>query len=89
MPLREEQLAHHFKTRARPAAQPVDVRRGGAEDLGSAAAVVVAFGCGMSGLLMGLCLAASPWPFLAFGFGAVLAGGAVWFARDLMEALGG
>ena len=53
----------------------------------SAAVLVVALACAVSGLLMGLCLAASPWPALSFVFGAFLAGGAVWFVRDLLEAL--
>lgn len=71
----------------RPAARPVGLRRGEAENVSAAAILVVAFACGMSGLLMGLCLAVSPLRGLCFVFGAVFAGGAVWFARDLMEAL--
>lgn len=49
-----------------------------------AAVLVVASACAMSGLLMGLCLAAAHWPALAFLFGAVLAGSGTWFARDLI-----
>lgn len=53
----------------------------------AAAVLVVALVCGSSGLLLGLGLAVSPWPALSFVFGAVFAGGGVWFMRDLMEAL--
>ncbi|MDI4665442.1 hypothetical protein K9U40_14045 [Xanthobacter autotrophicus] len=49
-----------------------------------AAVLVVALSCAISGLMMGLCLAAAHWPALAFLFGAVLAGTGVWFAKDLM-----
>lgn len=53
--------------------------------LSAASVLVVALVCAMSGLVMGLCLAMSSAPLLAFGFGAVLAGIAAWHARDALE----
>ncbi|MFG1311445.1 hypothetical protein [Xanthobacter tagetidis] len=71
----------------RPVVRPAGLRREDAENVNAAAILVVAFACGLSGLLMGLCLAVAPLKGLSFVFGAVFAGGAVWFARDLMETL--
>lgn len=53
----------------------------------AAAALVLAFACAMSGLLMGLCLAGAHWPALAFVAGAGLAGAGTWLARDLIDSL--
>lgn len=61
---------------------PVVIDRG-------AAFLTVAFLCAMSGLLMGLCLAISFKPALAFVFGVVLAGGAAWYGRGLYEQVRG
>lgn len=52
---------------------------------GGAAFLIVAFLCAMSGLFMGLCLAMSVKPALAFLFGVVLAGGAAWYGRALFD----
>lgn len=49
-----------------------------------AAVLVVALSCAISGLVMGLCLAAAHWPAIAFVFGAVLAGTGAWVAKDLV-----
>jgi hypothetical protein len=48
-----------------------------------ASIMVVAMACAVSGLLMGLCLAAAHWTALAFILGAALAGTGAWFARAL------
>lgn len=48
-----------------------------------ASVMVVAMACSLSGLLVGLCLAAAHWPALAFLSGAALAGTGAWFARGL------
>lgn len=48
-----------------------------------ASVMVVAMACALSGLLVGLCLAAAHWPALAFLSGAALAGTGAWFARGL------
>lgn len=53
--------------------------------LSAASVLVVALVCAMSGLVMGLCLAMSPGPLLAFLFGAVLSGLVAWHVRDAME----
>jgi len=53
----------------------------------SAAVLVVAFSCAMSGLLVGLCLAGTHWMALAFVAGAALAGAGTWIARDLIALL--
>ncbi|MFG1347620.1 hypothetical protein V5F59_22230 [Xanthobacter autotrophicus DSM 431] len=53
----------------------------------AAAALVLAFACAMSGLLMGLCLAGAHWSALSFVAGAGLAGIGTWLARDLIAAL--
>ena len=80
-------MAFHPDGGTHPVARQAGVRREDADNLSALATLVVAFACGISGLLMGLCIAVSPLRGLAFVFGAILAGGTVWFARDLMEAL--
>lgn len=52
-----------------------------------ASVMVVALACSVSGLLMGLCLAAAHWPALAFVLGAALAGSGAWLARGLVQDL--
>ncbi len=87
---REERLAYEFDRRGALTSRNVEARAMTAADASqrnSAAVLVVALACAFSGLLMGLCLAASPWPVLSFVFGALFAGGAVWFMRDLLDAL--
>lgn len=90
--LREDKLAFEIKRTmrspsGRAAARSIAVQDDFARN--SAAVMVVAFSCAMSGLLMGLCLAGAHWSALAFLFGAVLAGTGTWFARDLVEHLRG
>ncbi|MEP9352173.1 hypothetical protein ABLE93_01095 [Xanthobacter sp. KR7-65] len=48
-----------------------------------ASVLVVAMACAVSGLLVGLCLAAAHWPALAFILGAGLAGTGAWIGRGL------
>lgn len=90
MLVREERLAFDFDKRVPQRVQSGVARSMAAEDASarnSVAVLVVAFACALSGLMMGLCLAASPWPALSFVFGALFAGSGVWFLRDLIEAL--
>lgn len=48
-----------------------------------ASIMVVAMACAVSGLLMGLCIAAAHWAAGAFLLGAILAGTGAWFGRGL------